>query len=158
VQSRPETTQPERVEAVAPRQQDQPAYVAASKPEPTAAPTVNTSGQGYAAVLPNELKGWNWGAFFLQWIWGIGNSVWIALISLIPLGIVQLVMAFVLGAKGNEWAWQHKKWDSIEHFKKTQRTWKRWGIGLFIAGVVIGIIYAIIAVVIVLTGIGQLSF
>ena len=33
----------------------------------------NTSGQGKAAVLPAELKGWNWGAFFLHVIWGIGN-------------------------------------------------------------------------------------
>ena len=33
----------------------------------------NTSGQGKASVLPAELKGWNWGAFFLHVIWGIGN-------------------------------------------------------------------------------------
>jgi uncharacterized membrane protein YdfJ with MMPL/SSD domain len=38
----------------------------------------------------------------------------------------------VLGARGNEWAWQNKRWDSIEHFKKTQRTWIWWGIGVLL--------------------------
>jgi hypothetical protein len=63
-------------------------------------------------------------------------------------------MIFVLGAKGNQWAWQNKKWDSVEHFKKTQRTWKRWGVALFIIGIVLGVIYAIILVVMQLMGIG----
>ncbi|MCK5641018.1 MAG: hypothetical protein KAJ19_09485, partial [Gammaproteobacteria bacterium] len=59
----------------------------------------NTSGQGELAEIPPEISGWNWGAFLLSWIWGIGNSVWIALLCLIP--CVGFVMAFVLGAKGN---------------------------------------------------------
>lgn len=98
-----------------------------TKPEPepeavaSSALTENTSGQGKSAVVPQEIKKWSWGAFLLNWIWGIGNSVWIALISLIPIPLIGLIMAFVLGAKGNQWAWQSKKWESIEHFKKTQR-------------------------------------
>jgi len=31
-------------------------------------------------------------------------------------------MVFVLGAKGSEWAWAAKKWDSVEDFKRTQGT------------------------------------
>jgi hypothetical protein len=88
----------------------------------------NTSGQGQSAVLPDELKGWNWGAFLLTWIWGISNEVWLALLALIPLPMIRLVMAIILGIKGNEWAWQSKKWDSIEHFRRTQRIWLIWGI------------------------------
>ena len=42
-------------------------------------------------------------------------------------------MAFVLGAKGNEWAWKNNTWASIEHFKKTQSTWAKWGMGIYIA-------------------------
>ena len=34
----------------------------------------NTSGRGPDAVLPSELRGWNWGAFFLNWVWGLGNQ------------------------------------------------------------------------------------
>lgn len=82
---------------------------------------VNNSGQGKMAALPPELTGWNWGAFFLTWIWGIGNSTFIAFLTFIP--FVNLVMIFVLGAKGNEWAWQNKRWNNIEHFKKVQKLW-----------------------------------
>ena len=169
VQGKVEMTQPEKKEVAAPSQQ--PAIVEAavpkqqqkmeapevviSKPEPTIqTSSSNTSGQGTASVLPAELKGWNWGAFFLNWIWGIGNNVWIALISF----VLGFIWAIMLGLKGNEWAWQHKKWDSIEHFKRTQRTWRKWGFVLFIVGVAIGILYIIIAVVLVVTGIGELSF
>ncbi len=88
--------------------------------------TQNTSGQGRAADIPDEIKGWNWGAFLLTIFWGIGNRVWIALLFLIP--IVHLVIWFYLGAKGNELAWRNKKWDSIEHFRKTQRKWMYAGI------------------------------
>jgi len=106
-------------------------------------PSDNTSGQGSTAVVPDEIKGWSWGAFFLSWIWGIGNRVWIAFIVFV-LGII---WAIVLGIKGNEWAWKNKKWDSVEHFKKTQRTWKRWGIALFIIAIIISIISIIISVI-----------
>ena len=33
----------------------------------------NTSGYGSLASMPPEIRHWNWGAFFLTWIWGIGN-------------------------------------------------------------------------------------
>ncbi len=91
----------------------------------------NTSGQGEAAVIPPEIQGLNWGAFFLNWIWGIGNNVIIALLALIP--FVGLIMPFVLLFKGNEWAWRNKQWESIEHFKQVQKKWAVWGLGLFIA-------------------------
>lgn len=89
----------------------------------------NTSGQGKQAEIPKEIKGWNWGACLLVWIWGIGNRVWLSFLVFIPY-LGPLVMPFVLGAKGSEWAWKNKRWDSIEHFRKTQRTWMWWGIGV----------------------------
>jgi hypothetical protein len=89
----------------------------------------NTSGQGASAIVPEEVKGWSWGAFGLTWIWGVFNGVLISLLALIP-GFA-VVWAFVLGAKGNEWAWRNKKWDSIEHFKSAQRPWNIAGIVLF---------------------------
>ncbi len=102
----------------------------------------NTSGQGSSAVVPKEIEGWNWGAFLLGWIWGIGNSVWISFLELVP--YIGWVMAFVLGAKGSEWAWRYKRWDSIEHFKRTQRTWTMWGIGVVGGAIVLGILIWII--------------
>jgi len=98
----------------------------------------NTSGQGTSATVPMEIKKWNWGAFFLSWIWGLGNKTYISFLCLIP--YVGFVMCFVLGAKGSEWAWRNKQWDSIEHFQNVQRKWAQWGLGIFIAALLIGFI------------------
>jgi hypothetical protein len=83
--------------------------------------------------MPAELDRWNWGAFLLNWIWGIGNNTFIALLVFVPL--VGLVMPFVLGAKGSRWAWRNGHWDSIEHFKRVQRAWARWAIILYIGAI-----------------------
>ncbi|MGD6771249.1 hypothetical protein VQ049_13050, partial [Staphylococcus arlettae] len=64
----------------------------------------NTSGQGAAALVPNDIRGWNWGAFLLNWIWGIGNNTLAALLMFVP--VLNLIWAFVLGARGSEWAWR----------------------------------------------------
>lgn len=79
--------------------------------------------------FPDELRKWNWGAFLLNWIWGLGNRTYIALLACVP--IVNIVMMFVLGAKGNEWAWRNKHWDNIEHFKRVQRLWSIWAVSIF---------------------------
>ncbi|MBT7944005.1 MAG: hypothetical protein HN719_11720, partial [Alphaproteobacteria bacterium] len=81
----------------------------------------NTSGQGKDAVLPEELGGLNWPAFFLHFIWGIGNKTYIALLMFIP--FVNLVMPFILLFKGNKWAWANKSWDNVDHFRRVQRKW-----------------------------------
>ena len=45
----------------------------------------NTSGQGKSAIVPNEIKGWNWGALFFNIIWGIFNRTYFALLMLVPI-------------------------------------------------------------------------
>lgn len=81
------------------------------------------------AVLPPELQGWNWGAFFLNWVWGLAHNTWIALLMFVP--GVNIIMPFVLGAKGNAWAWANNDWQDVEHFKRSQRIWARVGAGVF---------------------------
>lgn len=93
----------------------------------------NTSGQGKASVVPAEVRGWSWGAFLLNWIWGLGNSTYIALLMFVPL--VNIVMLFVLGAKGNEWAWRNRMWRDVEHFKNTQRKWAWAGLFFVVVGI-----------------------
>jgi len=83
------------------------------------------------------LDKWNWGAFLMGWIWGLGNHVYISLLSFVP--VLNIIMPFVLGIKGNEWAWKKKKWKDIEHFKRIQKRWT-------IAGVII-LLIKILAVV-----------
>jgi hypothetical protein len=81
-------------------------------------------------TIPAEIDRWNWGAFFLNWIWGIGNNTYVALLALIP--FFGFIMLFVLGAKGSVWAWRNGRWDSIEHFKRVQRLWAIWGLVIWI--------------------------
>lgn len=119
-------------------------------PQAPAAPTgvaaASVAG-GLNGAFPAELHGWNWGAFLLTWIWGIGNSVWISLIillSFIPIvgWIAALVVWIMLGAKGNEWAWQHRKFESVEQFKAVQQAWTKWAVGIFLVSVGLGILGA----------------
>lgn len=98
-----------------------------------------------SGVIPASVAGWSWGAALLSWIWAIGNGVWIGLLSLVP--IVNIVMFFVLGSKGREWAWKSGKWDNLEHFNRVQKKWSQWAVGihLFLLGIAfIGIILAVI--------------
>jgi hypothetical protein len=96
----------------------------------------NTSGERERAIVPPEIRGWNWGAFLLNWIWGVVNETYIALLMFVPL--VNVVMMFVLGAKGNEWAWRNTRWRDVEHFMRVQRLWAIWG---FVAWVGVIVLY-----------------
>lgn len=87
-------------------------------------------GQPRDEPIPPLLNRWNWGVFFLNWIWGIGNSTYIALLMFVP--VVNLVMVFVLGAKGSQWAWKNRVWADEDHFRRTQRNWARAGVIVFI--------------------------
>ncbi|PSJ58283.1 cytochrome c oxidase assembly factor Coa1 family protein [Pseudaminobacter soli (ex Li et al. 2025)] len=87
------------------------------------------------AEIPPHLDRWNWGAFLLNWIWGIGNSTFIALLALIPM--VNIVMMIVLGARGSRWAWRNRYWRDEEHFRRTQRHWAI--VGVLIWGAVIAL-------------------
>lgn len=51
----------------------------------------------------------------------------------------------MFGIMGSKWAWKNKHWRDINHFVIVQDSWKRWGIGLFIAGVFILIFTIVMA-------------
>ncbi len=127
---------------------------------PAKSPTVNkpanlanNSGQGKESpVLDIISKRFNWGAFFLSWIWGLGNRSYItllifpvSLLGLIPFAgfFVTLGLCIWFGIKGNTWAWQNKQWKSIEHFHEVQ---KKWAIG----GIIVTIIFSIVIPAVVL--------
>ena len=104
--------------------------------------SMNTSGMGKGHPLPAGVQGWSWGAFLLNWIWAIGNQTWIGLLSLIP--YIGFIFTFMLGIKGREWAWQNKRWDSLEHFNQVQKKWSVWGVVFVLAAIGIGILAAIL--------------
>ncbi len=99
--------------------------------------TENSSGAGKNALIPEEIKKWNWGAFLLNWIWGLRNNTYIALLMFVP--ILNFIIPFYLGFKGNELAWRNKKWESLEEFIKIQKKWAMWGIIIIILLLVINI-------------------
>ena len=104
-----------------------------AKPIPGAYSLANNSGAGKdSPVLDIVAKRFNWGACLLSWIWGLGNRSYITLIifpiaisGIIPvLGIiVQLGVMIWFGINGNKWAWQNKRWNSIEEFHRVQKKW-----------------------------------
>lgn len=94
-----------------------------------------------AIAIPDGVKGWSWGAFLLNWIWAIGNRTWIGLLTLVPLA--GIIMAFILGFKGREWAWRNKNWESVEHFNQVQKKWSFWGIALVTCVILINAVLAI---------------
>ena len=94
--------------------------------------------------VPQEIKKWNWGAFSLNIIWGIGNKTYLPLLCLIPL--FNLVWVFICGFKGNEWAWRDGNYTDVETFKQVQKTWSRAGIAMFIIQIVIILLYLVFVV------------
>jgi hypothetical protein len=101
----------------------------------------NNSGQGSGTIPPIGVKGWSWGAFFLNWIWAIPNKTWIGLLCLVP--YIGFIFAFYIGFKGRELAWRNKRWDSLEHFQRVQKKWSVWGVVLVVGVMGIGILAAI---------------
>lgn len=89
--------------------------------------------------VPQEIKGWNWGAFMYNFVWGIGNKTYLPLLCLIP--IFNIVWVFVVGFKGNEWAWQKNSYKDVETFKAVQATWNRAGLVSFIITILFVLIY-----------------
>ena len=146
----PAYTPPSATPVSAPLTTAPPAYPAPAQPAygtPVAYPpgygAENTSGNPQAPVPPEvEAMGWSWGGFGLNWIWGLGNKVYIALLCLIP--CVNLFVAIWLGISGHKMAWQNRRFDSFEQYKETMKKWNTWGIVVFCLSIVINIISAVV--------------
>lgn len=87
--------------------------------------------------IPTDLKGFNWGAFLLTFIWGIRFRAWLTLLAIpliwyqLPFGINWLLLTALqiyCGIKGNDWAYQVEWWKKPKDFRATQI---KWAIGAF---------------------------
>ncbi len=101
----------------------------------------NNSGGGSGITPPPGVKGWSWGALLLNWIWAVFNKTWVGLLCFVP--YIGFVVAIYLGIRGRELAWRNKRWDSLEHFNRVQRSWSVWGLVLVLGVAGIGILAAI---------------
>ncbi|MBI4219743.1 MAG: zinc ribbon domain-containing protein [Chloroflexi bacterium] len=132
--------------------------------EPVAVPATKANDSGRAdAVLPQELKGWNWAAFLWGMIgfapvWGYFNRVWIAfllaVVWLSPLFsptvrtvfiVGGLLLTVYLGFKGNELAWRGRRWDGTEQFRRTQQGWLTWGLGIAVVQILVYLVFLYLA-------------
>ena len=100
---------------------------------------INNSGKGNLPIINLVSKKFNWGAFYFTFFWGLFNksykTLWIlALCVMFPLIYVNvyfsipyliglLALPIWFGIKGNTWAWQGKRYNSIEHFHSVQKKW-----------------------------------
>lgn len=130
-----------------------------AQPGPSSSPYANYprggSSVSYGTDLPAELKGkFNWGAFFMTWIWGLNHKAYLTLISLAVggisgglnvvarqggggsgaisgiVGLANLGLMIFYGIKGYEWAWQSGRFATPEECKKCQTIWGWWGLGI----------------------------
>ena len=118
----------------------------------------NNSGQGSSSLVPDVVANrFNWGAFLLNWIWGLGNNTYITLIVIlacfIPIFniIAPLGLCIWFGGKGNSWAWQNKKFQSIEHFHSYQKKWATAGLILTILSLAFSIMIFALTIPILMT-------
>lgn len=92
--------------------------------------------------FPEELKHFNWGAFLMNWIWGLMHRKYITLLyfvaCLIPI-LGPIAISIWFGIKGNRWAWKSKNWQSIEEFNKTQQDYIFIWTILFILGLIFAV-------------------
>lgn len=117
----------------------------------------NNSGKGRLYVVPGDVIGWSWGAFFWGLIWALFHRVYVIFWVLLPVSALLLQarfgrelteaqaagrmfllllcaisVQFILGRKGREWAWQNRRWDGVAHFKLVQSRWNLSGIIVFV--------------------------
>ena len=88
-------------------------------------------------LLQKELKKFNWAAFLVNWLWGMGNlinhwSIWASLILFIlsflnvPFtGLILLILSVYLGFCGNKLAYYNsdKEYETLQDFINYQRKW-----------------------------------
>ncbi len=106
----------------------------------------------HSGAVPEDIKGWNMGAFMQPVVWGIANEVYESLWFLtVIIPFIGWLAAFAImiwmGINGNELAYKKKKWDTTDDFKKCQNTWNRAGWLTFILSLLSGFVYFIVFVV-----------
>ena|SRR5471030_2129113 len=95
-------------------------------------------------LVPPDLRTkFNWGAFFLSWLWTLWNAPptqrWIAIgcaiVSLFTFGLPGLIYGIWLGRAANRLTLAYRHYDSVEQFRAVQGAWAIWGVGVFVVAI-----------------------
>ena len=108
---------------------------------------INNSGQGDVPSVKVVTDKFNWGAFILTWIWGIHYKKWVTLLIFPAILIppIALVLQIWFGIVGNKWAWQSKRYKSIQEFHDIQKKWATVGVWIIIINIIVTLATLIIA-------------
>ena len=130
----------------------------------------NTSGGEYGTPLEVAELHWNWGAFFLGWLWCFANGqagLGILLIAanclltffnvtLLPIGPIGAIpselMALVvfgihcyLGLHGHQYAWERRRFvGGVPQFLSVQRAWAVGGLAAFVGTTLVLTIFGVL--------------
>lgn len=99
-------------------------------PVPPAVKSQHSYSSAYEAPIPESVykmsqqvtapEGLNWGGFLLPFLWGIAHGAWLWVVVWL---FIPPVSSIVLLIKGNEIAFENRRYDSIEEFRSGQRMW-----------------------------------
>lgn len=85
------------------------------------------------------IKGWNWGAFMFNWVWGIGNGTYWPLLTFVP--FLSIIWPFVCAIKGNEWAYMSGQFKSVSEFNAVQKSWNKAGLVSFAVSAIFAVVF-----------------
>ena len=98
-------------------------------------------------ALYNDFNKWNWGAFGLGWIWGVGNNCYLALLQFVPIPLMAIVIRIILGIYGTRWAYENGEIKDVNTFFAIQNSWNKAGKIYFFIEIAIFVLMIVIEVV-----------
>ena len=113
-----------------------------------------TTPQAPGNAIPEQLLSrWSWGPFFLWLFWPFWNADTTHKIIAISIFVGEfipflnfiaapagLAFAIYLGLKGNRLMAANRQFSSLQEFVAVQTAWARWGVILFIVGIVLCVV------------------
>ena len=112
-------------------------------PQPQVYKEVVQEGTQFGGVTQERVPKfkWNWGAFGLFPIWGFFNGCWWGILVSMFLGWLYPIPNLIFGMYGSRWAWENKKWSSVDEFEQAQSTWTIAGVIFTSLGLIIWLFY-----------------
>jgi hypothetical protein len=105
-------------------------------------PDSNTSGMGAGYSEPMEASGWTFAGCvpFGIYAFVMGNVLWGVIGLVTQFSGLYLIYAIYIGIQGKKLAWQSRRFDSVQQFGETQRTWNIAGVILLVIGIPISML------------------
>ena len=94
----------------------------------------NTSGLGWQAQIPPEVRGLSWGGLLMGWKWAFAHNLWALGVITFFLPLIGNLILFFIGIPE---AWKARSFRSVKEFWDVQRAWTI--IGLVYWGMIAGV-------------------